>query len=232
MKTGPERNDLLCLLPKQVKERIFPLLREIDLPMGKEVDAADQEVKFAYFPADCIISMIYVTRDGHSTELSVVGHEGIIGTSVCMGAVSTPGQAICLSGGTVYRMAATDLKREFESDACMRALMLRYTQALLTQMAQTAVCHRHHTIDQQLCRWLLLCLDRLAANEMTMTQELIANTLGVRRESVTLAAGRLQKLGVIRYRRGHISVLDRPRLEALCCECYAVVKQQTARLVA
>lgn len=232
MKTEPERNDLLCLLPQQVKERVFPLLREIDLPMGMEIDSADQEVKFAYFPADCIISLIHVTRDGHSTELSVVGHEGIVGTSVCMGAVSTPSQAICLSGGTAYRMAATDLKREFENDACMRTLMLRYTQALLTQMAQNAVCHRHHTIDQQLCRWLLLCLDRLAANEMTMTQELIANTLGVRRESVTLAAGRLQKLGIIRYRRGHIIVLDRPQLEALCCECYAVVKQQTARLVA
>lgn len=230
MKTGPERNDLLGLLPPQVKDRIFSKLREIELPLGQEIYAAGQEVKYVYFPVDCIISLLYVMLDGHSAEISVVGREGIVGIAVFMGGESTPSRAIVQSAGTAYRLAATELKLEFNNDAPMRMLMLRYTQALITQMAQTAVCNRHHSIDQQLCRWLLLSLDRLSSNQLTMTQELIANMLGVRREGVTEAAGKLQKLGVIRYQRGRITVLDRPRLEELSCECYAVVKEETDRL--
>lgn len=232
MKTGPERNNLLFLLPQQVKERVFPLLREIELPLGKEIDAAGQEVEYVYFPADCIISLIYVTFDGRSTELSVVGREGIVGTPVFMSGGSTPSQAIVQRAGAAYRLAAKDLKLEFERDVDIRILMLRYTQALLTQVAHTAACNRHHSIEQRLCRRLLLFLDRLPTNDLTMTHGLIAEMLGVRREGVTEAACRLQKLGIIRYRRGHITVVDRPRLEALCCECYTTLKQETDRLVA
>ena len=230
MRTGPDRNNLLFLLPQQVKERVFPLLREIKLPLGMEIGAADQEVKFVYFPVDCIISLIYVTRDGHSSEISVVGREGIAGVSVFLGAASTPTRTIVHSAGTAYRLAVADFKRECKNDVDMHMLMLRYTQALLIQIGQTAVCNRHHSVNQQLCRWLLLSLDRLPGNELTITQELIANMLGVRREGITQAACRLQKLGIIRYSRGHITVLDRPRLEALCCECYGVVKKETGRL--
>lgn len=232
MKAGPERNDLLFLLPQQVKERVFPLLREIELPRNKELNAGGEQVKFVYFPADCLISLVHVTLDGHSTEISVVGHEGIDNIAIIMGADSTPNRTVVVSAGTAYRLSATDLKREFENDAGVRMLLLRYVQTLITQVAQTAVCNRHHAIDQQLCRWLLLSLDRLATNELAMTQELISNMLGVRRESVTGAAGRLQELGVIHYQRGRITVLDRPRLEALCCECYTVVKEEADRLVA
>ncbi len=230
METGPERNELLALLPDPIKERVFPLLREIELPLGKEIYAAGQDVQYVYFPIDCIISLLYVMLDGDSAEISVVGREGIVGIAVFMGGDSTPSRAVVQSAGTAYRMPATDLKREFHNDAAMRMLMLRYTQSLITQMAQTAVCNRHHSIDQQLARWLLLSMDRLPTNELTMTQELIANMLGVRREGVTEAAGKLQKLGVINYQRGHITVLDRPKLEELSCECYAVVKSETDRL--
>jgi CRP-like cAMP-binding protein len=232
MKTGPERNDLLALLPTEAKERVFPMLREIELPLGKGIYAAGQEVEYVYFPVDCIISLLYVMLDGHSAEISVVGREGIVGIAVFMGGDSTPSRAIVQSAGTAYRLPAPKLKHEFNNDQAMRMLMLRYTQALITQMAQTAVCNRHHTIDQQLCRWLLLSLDRLPTNELTMTQELIANMLGVRREGVTEAAGKLQKLGVIEYQRGRITVLNRPKLEELACECYAVVKVETERLAA
>jgi CRP-like cAMP-binding protein len=232
METGPERNELLAALPQPSKDRVFPLLREVELPLGKEIYAAGQEIKAVYFPADCIISLLYVMIDGASAEISVVGREGIVGVAVFMGGDSTPSRAMVQSAGTAYRLRASDLRREFNSDPAMRMLMLRYTQALITQMAQTAVCNRHHSIDQQLCRWLLLSMDRLPTNELTMTQELIANMLGVRREGVTEAAGKLQKLGVIRYQRGHITVLDRKRLEALCCECYRVVKTETDRLSA
>ncbi len=230
MGVGPERNDLLALLPERVKKRVFPLLREVNLPLGQEIYAAGQEEKHVYFPADCIVSLLYVMLDGHSAEISVVGREGIVGISVFMGGGSTPSQAVVQSAGTAYRLPAAELKREFNDDEGLRVLMLRYTQALITQMSQTAVCNRHHTIDQQLCRWLLLSLDRLPTNQLTMTQELIANMLGVRREGVTEAACRLQNLGVIRYQRGRITVLDRPRLEKLSCECYAVVKTETDRL--
>jgi CRP-like cAMP-binding protein len=168
--------------------------------------------------------------DGASAEISVVGKEGIVGIAVFMGGESTPSRAIVQSAGSAWRLPASELRREFNGYPEMRMQMLRYTQALITQMAQTAVCNRHHSIDQQLCRWLLLSLDRLPGKRLTMTQELIANMLGVRREGVTEAAGKLQKLGVITYQRGHISVLDRPKLEKLCCECYEVVKHETERL--
>ncbi|NBB93548.1 MAG: helix-turn-helix domain-containing protein [Gammaproteobacteria bacterium] len=232
MTGGPERNELLALLPQATKDRIFPSLREIELPLGKEIYAEGQDMKSVYFPADCIISLLYVMLDGHSAEISVVGREGIVGIAVFMGGGSTPSRAVVQSAGTAYLLPAADLKNEFHNDTAMRMLMLRYTQALITQMAQTAVCNRHHSIDQQLARWLLLSLDRLPTNELTMTQELIANMLGVRREGVTEAAGKLQKLGVIRYQRGRITVLDRPQLERLSCECYAVVKEETDRLAA
>ena len=232
MKTGLERNHLLSLLPQETKDEIFPQLREIELPLGEEVYSAGQDVKYVYFPADCIVSLLYVMLDGQSAEISVVGCEGIVGIAVFMGGESTPSRAVVQSGGTAYRLPAVTLKKLFNSDANFRVLMLRYTQALITQMAQTAVCNRHHTIDQQLCRWLLLSLDRLPTNQLTMTQELIANMLGVRREGVTEAAGKLQNLGAISYRRGRITVLDRPMVEELSCECYAVVKDETDRLAA
>ena len=232
MKTGMERNELLALLPQETKGHIFPLLREVQLRLGEEVYAAGQDVKYVYFPADSIVSLLYVTLDGHSAEISVVGREGIVGIAVFMGGESTPSRAVVQSAGTAYRLPAAELKRQFNACAYFRVLMLRYTQALITQMAQTAVCNRHHTIDQQLCRWLLLSLDRLPSNQLTMTQELIANMLGVRREGVTEAAGKLQKLGAIRYQRGRITVLDRPAVEELSCECYEVVKRETDRLAA
>lgn len=232
MKTGPERNDLLSLLPQETKDELFPQLRVVQLPLGEEVYSAGQEVKYVYFPADCIVSLLYVMLDGHSAEISVVGREGIVGIAVFMGGESTPSRAVVQSGGTAYRLPAQELKRQFNANAGFRVLMLRYTQALITQMAQTAVCNRHHTIDQQLCRWLLLSLDRLPTNEITMTQELIANMLGVRREGVTEAAGKLQKKGAIEYKRGRITVLDRPMVEKLSCECYSVVKEETDRLAA
>ncbi len=232
MKTGSERNDLLALLPEATKERFGPHLREVEMPLGKEIYAANQDVKFVYFPIDSIVSLLYVMLDGHSAEISVVGREGIIGIAVFMGGESTPSRAVVQSAGSAYRLPSSELKKEFNREGSFRVLMLRYTQALITQMAQTAVCNRHHSIDQQLARWLLLSLDRLPSSELTMTQELIANMLGVRREGVTEAAGKLQKLGVINYQRGRITVLDRPQLEELSCECYAVVKEEADRLAA
>lgn len=226
----PIHNLLLAALPAHAHARLFPLLKRVDLPLGSVVYEAGQKVSQVYFPTDCIISLLYVMVDGDSAEISVVGREGIVGIAVFMGGQSTPSRALVQSAGTAYSLPAAELKKEFNTHPEMRMLMLRYTQALITQMAQTAVCNRHHTIDQQLCRWLLLSMDRLPTNELTMTQELIANMLGVRREGVTEAAGKLQKLGVIRYQRGHITVLDRPKLEELCCECYAVVKRETDRL--
>ena len=183
-----------------------------------------------YFPVDSIISLLYVMESGESAEISLVGNEGMVGIAVFMGGESTPSRALVQSAGHAFSLPAENLRHEFNSDADMRMLMLRNTQALITQMAQTAVCNRHHSIDQQLCRWLLLSMDRLPSNRLTMTQELIANMLGVRRGGVSEAAGKLQKLGVITYHRGMISVLDRPKLEELCCECYSVVKRETDRL--
>ena len=189
------------------------------------------KLRHVYFPTTCIVSLLYVMADGASAEIAIVGNEGILGISLFMGGDTTPSRAVVQSAGHGYRLKADLLKAEFSRFGPTMQLLLRYTQALITQMAQTAVCNRHHSVDQQLCRWLLLSLDRLAGNELSMTQELIANMLGVRREGVTEAAGMLQKDGLIRYRRGKITVLDRPRLEARCCECYQVVKSEFDRLL-
>ncbi len=227
----PQLNHLLAVAPMDVQRRMFPLLEGVQLPLGEVVYESGATPRYVYFPTDCIVSMLYVMEDGASAEISVVGNDGVIGISVFMGGGSTPSRAIVQSAGHAYRLRPEQLKEEFNCDAGMRVLMLRYTQALITQMAQTAVCNRHHSIDQQLCRWILLALDRLPDNQLSMTQELIANMLGVRREGVTHAAGKLQDAGVISYHRGHIAVLDRPKLERLCCECYAVVKRETDRLL-
>ncbi|MNF96053.1 hypothetical protein D3C85_766420 [compost metagenome] len=228
----PVQNRLLAALPIEVQERLIPQLELLVLPLGKVVYESGDSLQYVYFPTDAIISLLYVMEDGASAEISVVGNEGLVGIAVFMGGESTPSRAIVQSAGHAYRLAGQRLKSEFNRHGEMMQMLLRYTQALITQMAQTAVCNRHHSIDQQLCRWLLLSLDRLPSNQLIMTQELIANMLGVRREGVTEAAGKLQKLGVIEYNRGHIEVLDRAKLEALCCECYAVVKKETDRLLA
>ena len=228
---SPQQNHLLAALPAAIQARLFPLLERVKMPLGQVLYESGDALRHVYFPADCIISLLYVMEDGASAEISVVGNEGLIGVAVFMGGESTPSRAIVQSAGFAYRMSGQRLKDEFNLHGELLMLMLRYTQSLITQMAQTAVCNRHHSIDQQLCRWLLLSLDRLPDNRLTMTQELIANMLGVRREGVTEAAGRLQKEGVIEYHRGHITVLDRLKLEDLCCECYAVVKKETDRLL-
>ncbi len=227
----PHQNHLLAALPAPVRERLQPYLKLIDLPLGKVLYESGDALRHVYFPTDAIVSLLYVMENGASAEISVVGNEGLIGVAVFMGGESTPSRAIVQSAGQAWRLPGQRLKDEFNRHGEMLLLMLRYTQALITQMAQTAVCNRHHSIDQQLCRWLLLSLDRLHGNELTMTQELIANMLGVRREGVTDAAGKLQRLGVIEYNRGHINVLDRVRLEQLSCECYAVVRAETERLL-
>lgn len=227
----PQQNHLLAALSADVQQRIFPQLELIDFPLGQAVYESGDELNFVYFPADSIVSLLYVMEDGSSAEISVVGNDGMVGIAVFMGGESTPSRAVVQSAGSAYRLSREHLKAEFNRHNELMRLMLRYTQALITQMAQTAVCNRHHTIDQQICRWLLLSLDRLPSNELNMTQELIANMLGVRREGVTEAAGKLHKLGVIEYSRGHMKVLDHHKLEELCCECYAVVKKGTDRLL-
>ena len=228
---NPVENHLLAALPPAERERIFPHLKLVPMPLGKVLYESGDTLRHVYFPTDCIVSLLYVMEDGASAEISVVGNEGLIGIALFMGGETTPSRSIVQSKGHAYRLAGQLLKDEFHRSGEMQHLLLRYTQALITQMAQTAVCNRHHSVDQQLCRWLLLSLDRLAGDQLNMTQELIANMLGVRREGVTEAAGKLQNLGVIRYSRGHITVLDRPKLEELCCECYAVVKKETDRLL-
>ncbi|CAM3975705.1 Crp/Fnr family transcriptional regulator [Ectopseudomonas alcaliphila] len=227
----PENNYLLAALPADVRERLYPQLEKIALPLGKVLYESGETLRHVYFPTDSIISLLYVMENGSSAEISVVGNEGLVGVALFMGGESTPSRAIVQSAGHAYRLPGRKLKDEFNRHGELQVLMLRYTQALITQMAQTAVCNRHHQIDQQLCRWLLLSMDRLPNNKLTMTQELIANMLGVRREGVTEAAGKLQRLGVIEYSRGHITVLDRHKLEQLSCECYAVVKRETDRLL-
>lgn len=229
--TVPEQNHLLAALPENAKKRIFPKLKLVEMNLGDVIYESGQPIEFVYFPTNCIVSLLYVMINGSSAEISVVGNEGMAGIAVFMGGDSTPTRTVVQSRGFAYRMPAQELKTEFNNSPDVRVLSLRYTQALITQMSQTAVCNRHHSIDQQLCRWLLLSLDRLPDNRLNMTQELIANMLGVRREGVTEAAGKLQKLGVIEYHRGHITVIDRPKLEALCCECYEVVRRETDRLI-
>ena len=201
------------------------------MPLGTVLYEPGDTLRYAFFPTDSIVSLLYVMEDGASAEISVVGNDGVIGVSLFLAGETTPSRAIVQSAGSAYRLTGRRLKEEFNRHGQMLHVLLRYTQALITQMAQTAVCNRHHSVDQQLCRWLLLSLDRLPSNQLTMTQELIANMLGVRREGVTDAAGKLQSLGVIEYTRGRITVLDRPKLEELCCECYAVVKKETDRLL-
>lgn len=227
-----EVNRLLRALPAAARERLRPYLQYVSMPLGAPVYEPGAKLRHIYFPTDCIISLMHVLKDGATAEIAVVGREGAVGVSLFMGGESTPSRAVVQSAGHAYRLTGARLKKEFDLHAEMLNLLLRYTQTLITQMAQTAVCNRHHALDQQLCRWLLLSLDRLDSNELKMTQEMIAHMLGVRREGVTEAAIRLQKLGVIRYSRGKITVLDRPRLESLSCECYAVVKRESDRLMA
>ncbi len=227
----PQQNRLLSALPKEVQVRVSTQLELVPMALGMVLYESGETMRHVYFPTDCIVSLLYVMENGASAEISVVGNEGLVGISLFMGGESTPSRAVVQSAGYAYRLSGQLMKDEFNRHGETLMLMLRYTQALITQMAQTAVCNRHHSIDQQLCRWLLLSLDRLPSNRLTMTQELIANMLGVRREGVTDAAGKLQKLGVIEYSRGEITVLNRPHLESLSCECYAVVKRETDRLL-
>ena len=227
----PRQNQLLAALSAVELKRIQPHLEPMAMTVGQVVYESGRLLEHVYFPTDCIVSMQYVLESGASAEIAVVGNEGVVGVSLFMGGHTTPNRAAVRSPGHALRMRAALMQEEFRRGGTMQQLMLRYTQSLLTQMSQTAVCNRHHSVDQQLCRWLLFTIDRLKEPEIAMTQELIANTLGVRREGVTEAAGKLQKAGVIAYRRGHISVLDRTGLEALSCECYRVVRHETERLL-
>ena len=227
----PKANLLLAALPDADWARWLPELEAVDLPLGRVLYESGVTLSHVYFPTTAIVSLLYVMEDGASAEIAVVGREGIVGVSLFMGGESTPSRAVVQSAGQGFRLRAATLKDEFKRSSPVLHLLLRYTQALITQMAQTAVCNRHHSLDQQLCRWLLLSLDRLDGSELVMTQELIANMLGVRREGVTEAALNLQQAGLIRYARGHITALDRPGLEARTCECYAVVKKEYDRLL-
>jgi len=227
----PRQNQLLAALPATDYERVLPHLEFVTLPLGLVVFESGSKLRHLYFPASGIVSLLYAMENGASTEIAVIGNEGVVGIALFMGGESTPSRAVVQSAGHGYRLKAAVLKKEFELGGPLQYLLLRYTQALIAQMTQTAVCNRHHTVDQQLCRWLLLSLDRLPSNKLAMTQELIANMLGVRREGVTEAAGKLQEAGLIHYTRGHITVLDRPKLERRVCECYAVVKKEMDRLL-
>jgi CRP-like cAMP-binding protein len=227
----PTDNRLLAAMPSVEYEQLAASLECVQMPLGQSVYESGATQGYVYFPTTSIVSLLFVLADGGSAEIAVTGREGLVGISLFMGGETTPSRAVVQSAGEGYRLRASVLKREFERGGALQSLLLRYTQALITQMAQTAVCNRHHSVDQQLCRWLLLSLDRLPANELVMTQELIANMLGVRREGVTEAAGKLQADGLISYSRGKITVLDRKRLEKRVCECYAVVKKEYDRLL-
>ena len=238
MKTllNPNQNHLLAALPTAEFERIAPHLELVAMPLGEVLYESGGQLQYAYFPTTAIVSMHYLTENGASSEIAGVGNEGALGIALFMGGNTTPSRAVVQTAGHGYRLKSRLLMQEFHRAGGRRAgvmqhLLLRYTQALITQISQTAVCNRYHSIEQQLCRWLLLTLDRLSSEELTMTQELIASMLGVRRESIALAAGHLQQAGVISYRRGHITVLDRKGLESRVCECYAVVKHEYARLL-
>jgi len=228
---SPEQNSLLAALPEPLRERLFPHLEPVQMPLGDVLYESGSQLQYVYFPTTSIVSLLYVMEDGASAEIAVVGREGLLGIALFMGGESTPSRAIVQSAGLGFRLKAQVLKEEFNRAGPLMHLLLRYTQALITQMSQTAVCNRHHSVHQQLCRWLLMSLDRLPSNKLIMTQELIANMLGVRREGVTEAAGKLQNAGLILYSRGHITVLDRPGLEAEACECYQVVKNEFDRLL-
>jgi CRP-like cAMP-binding protein len=228
---SPRQNHLLAALPAEEYERVYPSLELVQMPLGHVLHESGVRMSHVYFPTTAIVSILNVTEDGASAEIAVVGNEGIVGIALFMGGETTLNRALVQSAGFGYRMKGQFLKNEFFRADSMQRLLLRYTQALLTQMCQTAVCNRHHSLDQQLCRWLLLTLDRLSLNQMKMTQQLIANMLGVRREGVTEAAGKLQAAGLIKYQRGWITVLDRGGLEDRVCECYDVVKKEYDRLL-
>ena len=233
---NPRQNHLLAVLPETVCEHLVAHLEPVPLPLGEALYESGDRLNHVYFPTTAIVSLLYVMENGASAEIAVVGNEGIVGIALFMGGETMPNRAVVQSAGHAYRLKGQVLKQEFNRfggrrRGVLQHLLLRYTLALLIQMAQTAVCNRHHSVDQQLCRWLLLSLDRLASNELIMTQELISNMLGVRREGVTEAAGKLQKAGLIEYNRGHITVLDRPGLETRVCECYQVVKTEFDRLL-
>jgi CRP-like cAMP-binding protein len=231
MQPDPKQNLLLASLPPEEWARWQPQLELVDLPLGKVLHESGAPMSYVYFPTSAIISLLYVLENGASAEIAVVGFEGVVGISILMGGGSTPSRAVVQSAGKGYRLRSDAMKREFERSGPVMHLMLRFIQALITQMSQTAVCNRHHALDQQLCRWLLLSLDRLHGDQLVMTQELIANMLGVRREGVTEAALKLQKAGLIQYSRGHITVLDRSGLQERTCECYEVVKKEYDRLL-
>ena len=228
---SPTQNYLLSAMPAAEFERLSSDLELVEMPLGKVLYESGARLDHVYFPTTCIVSLLYVLENGASAEIAVVGNEGILGISLFMGGETTPSRAVVQSAGFGYRLKAPLLKQEFNRAGPVLRLLLRYTQALITQMTQTAVCNRHHSVEQQLCRWLLLSIDRLSSSSLNMTQELIANMLGVRREGVTEAAGNLQRTGLIRYNRGHIDVIDRPGLEEAVCECYAVVKAEFDRLL-
>jgi CRP-like cAMP-binding protein len=227
----PRQNHLLNALPPEDFERLLPELKLVKLALGEVLYESGGRQRRVFFPTDAIVSLLYMLVNGASAEIAVVGNEGLIGVSIFMGGETTPSRAVVQSAGHAYQLSSRIVQQEFTRGGAMQYRLLRYTQALLTQMAQTAVCNRHHSLDQQLCRWLLLSLDRLDSNELVTTQELISHMLGVRREGVTEAAGNLQTAGLIEYRRGHISVLDRPGLEKRTCECYGVVKKEFDRLL-
>ena len=228
---NPQQSHLLAVLPEPDSKRLLPHMELVSLPLGKALYESGVQLNHVYFPTTSIVSLLYELEDGASAEIAVVGNEGIVGIALFMGGDTMPNRAVVQSAGHAYRLPGRLLKEEFGRGGALQHLLLRYTLAMLTQMAQTAVCNRHHSIDQQLCRWLLLSLDRLPTTELIMTQELIANMLGVRREGVTEAAGKLQKAGLINYNRGRITVLDRPGLEARVCECYEVVRKEFRRLL-
>ena len=227
----PRDNHLLAALRAETYQAIESDLESLTLPLGEVLYESGGRQGYVYFPTKGIVSLLYVLADGASAEIAVTGREGLVGVSLLMGGGTTPSRAVVQSAGHAYRLSAKTMKKQFDRGGDLQHLLLLYTQALITQMTQTAVCNRHHNIDQQLCRWLLLSLDRLSSGDLRMTQELIANMLGVRREGVTAAAGKLQADGLIEYRRGHIKVLDRPGIEARVCECYAVVKNEYDRLL-
>jgi CRP-like cAMP-binding protein len=226
----PPHNHILKSLSAEARARVYPHLRLTPVSQGAVLCEPGHRMRHIYFPTDTMVSLIHVLENGAGAETAVVGNEGAVGVSLFMGGETTTTRAVAQNAGHAFRLSAARLKREFDRHGELLRLLLRYTQSLITQMAQTAVCNRHHCVDQQLCRWLLLSLDRLDATELVMTHELIANMLGVRREGITDAAGRLQKRGIIRYRRGRITVLSRSDLEGLSCECYRAVKKETDRL--
>src|SRR5437868_11841378 len=229
---SPKENRLLAALPESAYGELLPSLEPLAMPLGLSVYESGGAQGYVYFPTTAIVSLLYVLADGASAEIAVTGNEGLVGISLFMGGETTPSRAVVQSAGHGYRLRAAVVKKHFETGGALQHILLRFTQALITQMTQTAVCNRHHSVDQQLCRWLLLTLDRLPGNKLVMTQELIANMLGVRREGVTQAAGKLQEAGLIEYSRGKITVLDRVKLEARVCECYGVVRRETERLFA